>query len=79
MWKVKPFKKQSENKCQFFSDLSLKKRKPLNIETLEENLKRFDHIVYMLKIITKIKIHVEDQEDFKKFDNGHTLNILKFI
>lgn len=30
-------------------------------------------------IITKIKIHVEGQEDFKRFDNGHTLNILKFI
>lgn len=55
--------------------LQLKKNKTVNTKTLEENLERFDYTVYMLKIITKSKIHIRDQEDFKKFDNGHTLSI----
>ena len=54
--------------------LQLKKIK-LNTKTLEENLERFDHTVYTLKIITKSKIRIKDQEDFKKLDNGHTLSI----
>ena len=54
--------------------LQLKKIK-LNTKTLEENLERFDHTVYTLKIITKSKICIKDQEDFKKLDNGHTLSI----
>ena len=43
--------------------LQLKKIK-LNTKTLEENLERFDHTVYTLKIITKSKICIKDQEDF---------------
>lgn len=70
-----------ENKCQFLNDLSLEKNL-VNIKTLEENLERFDQIVYVLKIIIGIKIHIKDQdqeEDFNKYDNGHTLNILEFM
>lgn len=55
--------------------LQLKKKTTVNTKTLEENLERFDHTVYRLKIITKSKIHMKDQEYFKKFDNGHTLSI----
>lgn len=33
----------------------------------------------MLKFITRIKMHIEDQEDFGKYDSGHTFNILEFI
>lgn len=55
--------------------LQLKKKTTVNTKTLEENRERFDHTVYRLKIITKSKIHMKDQEYFKKFDNGHTLSI----
>ena len=62
-------------KCQCFNYCCLKKNKTVITKTLEENFERFDHTVYMLKIITKSKIHIKDQEDFKKFDNGHTLSL----
>lgn len=38
-----------------------------------------NHRVYMLKIITGIKIHRGGHADLSNCDNGHTLNILEFI
>lgn len=34
---------------------------------------------FMLKIITRIKMHIGGQEDFNKYDNGHTVNVLELI